>query len=175
MDLLTHHIDIMLEHVEGPQVYAIRDGARRNSIAALIRARFLLTTPYASRFPTHTILSETGRHFIAKRLAATAEALVRSGCLELDLPIPEDEIYRRVSARQDGVARSFFERRLVADQRESGASQTSPAKSPNRNTSQNPESSSSAIGRCNPEIDNSLRMTSSDDAPASCLAASVNR
>lgn len=109
---LPHHVDIMFEHISGPQVYAIRDSARRNSIVALLRARLLVTTPYASRFPTHTILSEAGRKFVAKRLAATAEALIRAGCLEPEALVPETEIYRRVSAKQDAAGRISFEKRL---------------------------------------------------------------
>lgn len=110
MEIHAHHLDIMLEHVHGPQVLAVRDSARRNSVAALIRGRFLMTTPYLSKFPTHTILTENGRHFVAKRLAAMAEVLVRTGCLEYGVPVAEAEIYRRISARRDRQEGTRFEK-----------------------------------------------------------------
>lgn len=113
MNLLSHQVDILLEHVQGPQPLTVRDDSRRRTVSALIRASLLTTTPYASRHPTHTILSEIGRQFIAKRLAAVAEALIQAGCLEKDSVLPVDEIYRRVSAKQDGAARYFMEKRLL--------------------------------------------------------------
>lgn len=154
MSFQPPHIEILLAHVDGPQPISMRDSARFNRVRGLVNHRFLITFPHASRRPTHTALSEAGRHAVAKILASAAEVLIQSGCLE---PFPgklpsEATIYRLI-----------------------GDSQTKPAKSPKRKTSQKSDNSASSIGRCNPEIDNSLRMTSSADAPASCLAASVNR
>lgn len=151
--LLSHHLDLLLEHVDGPVPIILGDSPQRRSTNALVLRKLLLPIPYASPRPTHTTLSEAGRHIVAQRLARAAETLVKAGCLgDTAFNLSQSEIYRRI-----------------------GASHTKPAKSPNRKTSQKPANSDSSIGRCNPEIDNSLRMTSSDDAPASCLAASVNR
>lgn len=152
--ILSHHIDILIEHVLGPMPVRIDDSPRRRAVKALLLRRLLATIPYASPRPTHTILSEAGRLLVAGRLARAAEVLVKAG--HLDLPA-----HARPSARDIYLA--------------IGASQTNPAKSPNLNTSQKPDNSDSSIGRCNPEIDSSLRITSSADAPASCFAASVNR
>lgn len=74
---------ILVNHVHGPMPFN-RSCVEYRAISALIRADLLQGLPYGSLRPHSTSLTEKGRACVANLLASYAEALIRSGCLQVD-------------------------------------------------------------------------------------------
>lgn len=75
---------VLLEHIDAPQDFIVRDQARNLSVAVLMRYGLLRGDPIGVKHPRQTELTEAGRDAVARILSEYAELLIDAGCLEVD-------------------------------------------------------------------------------------------